>query len=65
MKYIKLKSVSFWSAMVPLASGLFVATLPIHGLFDAVASVNNATGLTAPELVTIGIGGIGFRGAMK
>lgn len=65
MKYIKTKSVSFWAAMVPLASGLFIASLPVHGLTDIATSISNAAGMSAPALINIGIAGVGFRAAIN
>ena len=66
MKYIKIKSVSWWSAFVPLITGIFVAAEPLHGLSNIVAVIDNATGgLTAPVLINIGLAGIGLRGAIK
>lgn len=64
-KYVKPKSLTWWSAVVPLACGVFVATEPLHGLSAAVASVKNATGMSAPVLINIGLAGIGLRGAVK
>jgi len=65
MKYVQTKSLTWWSAFVPLACGVFIASEPLHGLSSAVASVKNATGLTAPVLINIGLAGIGLRGAIK
>ena len=65
-KYWKPRSVTFWAAgMVPLLAGLAVATTPIHGLADIAQSIKNASGLTAPALINIGIAGIGLRAAIS
>lgn len=65
MKYLQYKSLTWWSAFVPLICGVFMATEPLHGLSSIVASVKNATGMTAPVLINIGLAGIGLRGAIK
>lgn len=61
-KYFKPKSLTWWASVSPLAMGLFMATEPMHGMTQAVMSVKNATGLTAPVLINAGLAGIGLRG---
>lgn len=63
-KYFKPKSLTWWASVSPLAMGIFMATEPMHGLSDAAMSVKNATGLTAPVLINMGLAGIGIRGAV-
>ena len=63
-KYFKPKSLTWWSAVTPLAIGTFMATEPLHGLSDIVLSLKTATGLSAPILINAGLAGIGFRGAL-
>jgi hypothetical protein len=64
-KYIKPRSLTWWSAVVPLACGLFMAFEPVHGLADLTEAIRNATGLTAPVLINLGLAGIGLRGAVE
>lgn len=64
-KYIQIKSLTWWSSVVPLLCGLFIATEPLHGLSDAAQSVKIATGMSAAVLINIGLAGIGLRGAIK
>lgn len=64
-KYFKPKSLTWWASVVPLVIGLFMAFEPVHGLTDLVQAARNATGMTAPTLINIGLAGIGLRGAIK
>ena len=64
-KYIRPTSLTWWSAVVPLLCGLFMAFEPVHGLTDLAAVIKNATGMSAPVLINIGLAGIGLRGAIK
>lgn len=64
-KYIKPTSLTWWSAVVPLLCGLFMAFEPVHGLTDLATAIKNATGMSAPVLINIGLAGIGLRGAIK
>ena len=64
-KYIKPTSLTWWSAVVPLLCGLFMAFEPVHGLTDLAEAIKNATGMSAPVLINIGLAGIGLRGAIK
>ena len=63
-KYFKPKSLTWWASVTPLVCGVFMATEPLHGLAEVVASLKNATGLTAPVLINMGLAGIGLRGAV-
>lgn len=63
-KYIKPKSLTWWASVAPLVAGLFMAFEPVHGMSDLVQSIRNATGLTTPVLINMGIAGIGLRGAI-
>ena len=64
-KYFKPKSLTWWASVVPLALGLFMAFEPVHGMADLVQAARNATGMTAPALINLGLAGIGLRGAIK
>lgn len=64
-KYFKPRSLTWWASILPLIAGVFVATEPLHGLTDAVLSVRNATGMSAPVLINAGLVGIGLRGAVS
>lgn len=64
-KYIRLKSLTFWAAMVPLIEGLILVTLPLHGNQPLADVVNLLTGGTPPSiLINAGLAGIGIRGAL-
>ena len=66
MKYFKPKSLTWWGAMVPLVSGLVVASEPLHGLSAIVKTIDGVTGHVAPALlINAGLVAIGARGAMK
>ncbi len=63
-KYFKPTSLTWWASVAPLLAGVFIATEPMHGMTGAVHSLSNATGLTAPVLINMGLAGIGIRGAL-
>ncbi len=65
IKYFKPHSLTWWASAAPLFMGLFMATEPLHGMASAAASIQNATGMTAPVLINAGLMGIGIRGAIK
>ena len=66
MKYFKPKSLTFWSAVVPMGLGLFVAFVPVHGMTEWAYSVDNLTGNVGPyALVNGGLVGLGLRAAIK
>ena len=66
MKYFKPKSLTWWGAVVPLISGIVVASEPLHGLSAIVQTIDSATGNVAPAvLINAGLVAIGARGAMK
>jgi hypothetical protein len=66
MKYFKPRSLTWWGAMVPLVSGLVVASEPLHGLTGIVQTIDGVTGHVAPALlINAGLVAIGARGAMK
>jgi len=65
MKYLKPKSLTWWSAFASLAAGVFIASEPLHGLSDFVVVINNMTmGMSAPVLINAGLFGIGLRAAV-
>lgn len=64
-KYWKPASLTWLSSVVPLLCGLFMAFEPVHGLTDLAAAIKNATGMSAPVLINVGLAGIGLRGAIK
>ena len=64
-KYFKPKSLTWLASVVPLLAGVFIALEPVHGLAAWVEAVRNATGLTAPALINLGLAGIGLRGAIR
>jgi hypothetical protein len=64
-KYFKPKSLTWLASVAPLVLGLFMASVPVHGLFEWVEFAQNATGMKAPVLINAGIAGIGLRGAIN
>ena len=65
MKYWKPRSVTWWAGLVPLVAGLIIATEPLHGWLDLVATINNMTGrVPAAVLINAGAVAIGMRGAV-
>ena len=65
-KYIKPDSLTWWASFAPILAGVVVASEPLHGLSDVVATVNNMTGHMSPAiLINAGLAGIGLRGAVK
>jgi hypothetical protein len=65
MKYWKPRSVTWWGGVVPLVAGLILATEPLHGWLDLVATINNMTGfIPAAILINSGAVAIGLRGAV-
>ena len=66
MKYLQIKSLTWWSSVLPLLAGLFVASEPLHQLGAIVATIDSATGgLSAAVMINAGLAGIGIRGAMS
>jgi len=64
-KYFKPASLTWWSSVVPILCGAFIASEPVHGMTGIADSIRNATGLTAPVLINMGLAGIGLRGAVS
>ena len=66
MKYVKLKSLTWWSAVVPGIAGLVVASEPIHGAASIVQTIDGMTGgVPAAVLINGALVGIGLRAAIK
>tara|TARA_R110000772_G_scaffold79860_3_gene170741 strand:- start:176 stop:376 length:201 start_codon:yes stop_codon:yes gene_type:complete len=66
VKYVKTKSLTWWTSFVPLFLGLLVAALPLHGWQQGVDAINSLTGgLTPSTMINAGLFGIGLRGAVK
>jgi len=63
-KYIKPKSLTWLVSFSTLAAGLVIATEPLHGMTAIVDVIRTATGMTSPQLIMAGLGGIGMRGAL-
>lgn len=63
-RYVKPASLTWWASVVPLICGVILATEHMHGQAALVEAIRNATGMTAPALINLGIAGIGLRGAM-
>ena len=65
-KYFKPNSLTWWSAVTPLAAGVFMAFTPVHDMVDLTASVKSMFGGASPAvLINAGLVGIGLRGAVS
>ena len=65
LAYIKLKSLTFWAAFLPLLGGLIMSTVELHGATSLAIVVDEMAGdMTAHQLILVGLGGIGLRRAM-
>lgn len=66
MKYLKLKSLSWWASFAPLLAGIITATEHVHGWEDLTLTIHNMTGgMSAAVLINAGLLGIGLRGAIN
>ncbi len=64
MKYVKPTSLTWWSGLIPLAAGLFIATVPMHGMADLADIVSSLFGEADPAiLINSGLAIIGIRAA--
>ena len=64
-KYIKPKSLTWWTSAAPLSLGTFIAFTPVHGLADWASSIDAITGGIGPYgLINAGLVGIGIRAAL-
>lgn len=64
-RYLKLRSLTWWTSLAPLMVGLIVASEPLHGLSTLVETLRAATGDAPPAvLINAGLAGIGLRGAL-
>ena len=65
MKYLKVKSLTWWVSVAPIIAGLIIASEPLHGASSIVQTINSATGDISPAvLINSGLIGIGLRGAI-
>ena len=65
MKYFKPLSVTWWSGLVPISAGTFIAFAPVHGLPELAAAVNAVFGDMPPGvLINSGLAIIGMRAAL-
>jgi hypothetical protein len=64
IKYFKPRSLTWWSSVTPLVIGIVIATEPLHGSAALADSMRNATGMTAPALINMGLAGVGLRAAV-
>ena len=65
MKYLKPKSVTWWSGFAPIAAGTFVAFEPVHQLAEYASAVSSLYGDTSPAVpINAGLALIGLRGAV-
>lgn len=63
-KYVKLKSLTWWSGFVPLTAGVFVALEPVHHLANYAEAVSTMYGGVSPAIpINAGLAIIGFRGS--
>jgi hypothetical protein len=64
-KYLKPRSLTWWSSVVPLICGLILASAPLHNAEALVEAIALATGDVPPAvLINAGLAGIGLRGAL-
>ena len=68
MKYVKLNSLTWWAAFVPLVCGLTMSLAEAVPAFDSAATVMRS--MYGPEmspsmLINLGLAGIGIRGAIR
>ena len=64
MKYVKPKSMTWWSGMVPICAGTFVAFDPVHQLAEYTMAVSAMYGDVSPAVpINAGLALIGLRGA--
>jgi hypothetical protein len=62
MRYFRPRSLTWWASATPIALGLVVATVEMHGYASVVAAINQMTGgATAYTLINTGLVGIGLR----
>lgn len=62
-KYFKPKSLTWWSGFIPLFTGIYVASVDLHGFLSTVNVINAITGNLPPSImVTYGLTAIGLRG---
>lgn len=62
-KYFKPLSITWWSGIIPLLAGLFVATVDLHGAVNWVSAIDNVTGgIPASGMIVYGLTAIGLRG---
>lgn len=62
-KYFKPRSITWWSGVIPLIAGLFIATGDLHGLQSIVNAIHNMTGgIPASGMIVYGLTAIGLRG---
>lgn len=67
MKYVKTKSLAWWSGFLPLIAGVIVAASEtiVPGLADVAGFINRLSGDIPPAaLILAGTGLIGLRGAV-
>tara|TARA_R110000764_G_scaffold20315_2_gene52249 strand:- start:1063 stop:1269 length:207 start_codon:yes stop_codon:yes gene_type:complete len=65
-KYFKPLSLTWWASFMPLAMGLIVATLPLHGWAAGAETINLMSNNTPSGiLINAGLAGIGLRGALS
>jgi hypothetical protein len=64
-KYVKPWSLTWWSAIAPIAGGLFIAFAPVHGQGPMADAISNLFGNAPPGvLINSGLALIGVRGAI-
>ena len=65
MKYLKPRSLTWWTSLAPVIAGLIVASEPLHGVVSLVETIDGITGGISPAImINAGLAGIGLRGAM-
>lgn len=65
-KYLKPKSVTWWSGFVPICCGAFVAFEPVHQLAEWADAVSTMYGDVPPAVpINAGLALIGLRGTQS
>lgn len=66
MKYFKPRSLTWWSGIIPICAGTFVAFEPVHHLADWAAAVSTTYGDVPPAVpINAGLALIGLRGSQQ
>lgn len=67
MKYVKPKSLTWWTSLVPLLCGLLLATADLHGMPQVTSAIHALFGpdATPAVLINAGLAVLGLRAAVE